>query len=129
MIMRRLVISLLLLTLAGCRAGAYEPRDGDIIFHTSRSAQSLAIQKATGSRYSHMGIVYVKDGAASVFEAVEPVKLTPLTEWIARGVGGRYVVKRLVGGGGVGVPGHSTLGRTGNRRGFRPAADFVPVAL
>jgi len=77
-----------------CDTG-YVPRDGDIIFHTSRSAQSEAIQKATTSPYSHMGIVYVREARALVFEAVEPVKSTPLDEWIARGVGGKYVVKRL----------------------------------
>jgi len=77
-----------------CGTG-YELRDGDIIFHTSRSAQSEAIQKATNSPYSHMGIVYVREGRALVFEAVEPVKSTPLDEWIARGIGGKYVVKRL----------------------------------
>lgn len=80
----------------GCgAAGRYEPRNGDIVFHTSRSAQSLAIQKATGSRYSHMGIVYLDDGNPLVFEAVEPVKLTPLDRWIARGEGGHFVAKRL----------------------------------
>ena len=30
-----------------------------------------------------------------MFEAVQPVKLTPLAEWVARGDGGRFVVKRL----------------------------------
>jgi hypothetical protein len=74
---------------------AYLPRNGDIIFHTSRSAQSEAIQKVTNSPFSHMGIVYVQQGRAFVFEAVEPVKSTPLDEWIARGVQGKYVVKRL----------------------------------
>lgn len=77
-------------------SNAYEPRDGDIIFHTSRSEQSVAIQRATGSRYSHLGIVYVQNGRPQVFEAVEPVKLTPLHEWTARGEGGHFVVKRLV---------------------------------
>ena len=56
------------LLLATCGAsgtrGDYVPRSGDIIFHTSRSAQSVAIQKATGSPYSHMGIVYVNAGKA-----------------------------------------------------------------
>ena len=64
------------LTLLGCAPGAgYEPRDGDIVFHTSRSSQSLAIQLATKSPYSHMGIVYLRDGKPFVFEAVQPVKL------------------------------------------------------
>jgi len=84
------------LVLVGCApSGEYAPRDGDIVFHTSRSAQSLAIQLATKSPYSHMGIVYVRDGKPFVFEAVQPVKLTPLDDWIARGEGKHVVVKRL----------------------------------
>lgn len=73
----------------------YVPRDGDIIFQTSQSRQSIAVQKATKSPYSHMGIVYVRDGRAVVFEGVGPVKSTPLGEWTARGKDGRFVVKRL----------------------------------
>jgi len=30
-----------------------------------------------------------------VYEAVQPVKITPLQQWIARGKGGHFVVKRL----------------------------------
>lgn len=70
-------------------------RDGDIIFHESRSSQSKAIQLATKSRYSHMGIVYRNGGKWFVYEAVEPVKLTPLQQWIDRGRNGHFVVKRL----------------------------------
>jgi len=73
----------------------YAARDGDIVFHTSRSAQSLAIQLATKSPYSHMGIVYLRDGKPFVFEAVQPVKLTPLAEWTARGERQQFVAKRL----------------------------------
>ncbi len=72
-----------------------QPRDGDLIFHASRSAQSLAIQRATGSRYSHMGMIVHRGGRPFVLEAVDPVRYTPLAEWIARGQGGRYVLKRL----------------------------------
>ena len=70
-------------------------RDGDLIFHTSLSAQSRAIQLATHSPYSHCGIVYKEDGRWQVFEAVQPVKLTPLADWVARGQGGHFVTKRL----------------------------------
>lgn len=69
--------------------------DGDIIFHHSRSAQSEAIARATHSPYTHMGLVFRRDGRWVVYEAVEPVKVTPLEEWIARGEGRHYVVKRL----------------------------------
>ena len=70
-------------------------RDGDIIFQESRSAQSDAIQRATHSPYSHMGVVFRHGGRWYVYEAVQPVKRTPIDQWIARGRGGRFVVKRL----------------------------------
>lgn len=70
-------------------------KDGDLIFQTSRSSQSLAIQKATGSPYSHMGMVFHRDGKPYVFEAIATVRFTPLQQWIVRGEGSRYVVKRL----------------------------------
>lgn len=70
-------------------------RDGDIIFHTSRSAQSAAIQRATHSPYSHVGIILYRGDKPFVFEAIATVRYTPLADWIARGDGGRYVVKRL----------------------------------
>jgi len=70
-------------------------QNGDIIFQTSKSSQSLAIQMATNSKYSHMGIIYENDGQFFIYEAVQPVKLTPLKEWINRGENGHYVVKRL----------------------------------
>lgn len=72
-------------------------REGDLIFQTSLSGQSRAIRKATGSNYSHCGIICRKGDVYFVYEAVQPVKSTPLAEWIARGEGGHYVVKRLAG--------------------------------
>jgi len=78
-------------------ASAAQPgwRDGDVIFHTSRSSQSLAIQRATHSPYSHVGIIFVRDGQPYVFEAIATVRYTPLAKWTARGNGSRFVVKRL----------------------------------
>lgn len=70
-------------------------QNGDLIFQTSLSSQSKAIQLATHSTYSHCGIVFQENGKFYVFEAVHPVKRTPLNKWIARGEDGKYVVKRL----------------------------------
>jgi hypothetical protein len=70
-------------------------RDGDVIFQTSRSSQSLAIQRATHSPYSHMGIVFIRAGQPYVLEASATVRYTPLSEWIARGKESKYVLKRL----------------------------------
>ena len=88
---------LLALALGGPADAAATPtlRDGDLIFQTSRSAQSLAVQRATGSRYSHMGIVFVHHGRPMVLEAAASVRYTPLAPWVARGINGHYVVKRL----------------------------------
>lgn len=68
---------------------------GDIIFHISKSQQSLVIQQATHSPYSHMGMIVNKDGKTWALEAIQPVQYTPLNKWIARGVKGHYVVKRM----------------------------------
>lgn len=72
-----------------------EIQNGDIIFQTSTSGQSKAIQIATGSKYSHMGIIYKQGNGFFVYEAVQPVKFTPLSEWINRGEKAHYVVKRI----------------------------------
>lgn len=70
-------------------------KEGDLIFQTSLSSQSKAIQLATKSKYSHCGIVFKEGDSFYVFEAVQPVKRTPLAEWIARGEKGKFIVKRL----------------------------------
>lgn len=99
--MKNLLISLfLLLTFCNCQkqetaAIAEKLQDGDLIFQTSQSAQSQAIQLATKSKYSHCGIIYKENGKYYVFEAIQPVQKTPLKKWIARGEDSHYVVKRL----------------------------------
>lgn len=105
---------ILLIVAAGCGNDSYteepyvigvdtpkseELKDGDIIFQTSKSNQSKAIQLATNSKYSHCGLIFKRKSGKdewSVIEAVQPVKWTPLTEWINRGKDGHYVVKRLI---------------------------------
>ncbi len=72
-----------------------EIKNGDLIFQTSLSGQSKAIQLATKSKYSHCGLIYKDGNDFFVFEAVQPVKRTPLDKWIARGKDGKYVIKRL----------------------------------
>jgi hypothetical protein len=93
--MKRLVLLLAALVAPASTGALPDVKDGDIIFHTSRSSQSVAIQRATGSRYSHMGVIFLRAGKPTVFEAVGTVRYTPLEQWVARGQGGRFVVKRL----------------------------------
>lgn len=67
---------------------------GDIVLHTSRSSQSQAIQKATQSPLSHVGMVEVTEQGAWVVEAVQPVQRIPFSKWKARGVKGGILVLR-----------------------------------
>jgi hypothetical protein len=76
-------------------AGSDEIKNGDLIFQTSLSAQSKAIQLATKSAYSHCGLIYKEGNDFYVYEAVQPVKRTPLKSWIARGKNEKFVIKRL----------------------------------
>ncbi len=97
--MKRFLSCLVLsfLVLSGCGGDSSEEplRDGDIVFQTMRSSQSAAIQIASRSRYSHVGIIFLQDGVPFVYEGVGPVRYTPLKKWISQGEGGHYVVKRL----------------------------------
>src|SRR5215470_676360 len=82
--------------LFACSHAAEVPvQEGDLIFQTSRSSQSLAIQRATGSEYSHMGVVFFREGRSYVLEANATVRYTELHRWIDHGQGGHFVLKRL----------------------------------
>ena len=71
-------------------------QEGDIIFQSSMSGQSYAIQLATNSKYSHCGILLKnKKGELQVLEAIQPVVFTPIDEFIRRGDDNHYMVKRL----------------------------------
>jgi hypothetical protein len=85
----------LVFAISGCGRGPWVPADGDVVFQVSRSAQSAAIQRATGSRWSHVGIVFHHDEIPWVLEAAATVRAAPLDEWLARGDDGHYVATRL----------------------------------
>ena len=88
-----LLLSIGLLTLS-CTPTTYTPQNGDVIFHTSKSNQSQMISEVTGSKLTHVGMVFINEGKTYVYEAVQPVKLTPIDQWIKRGVNSNYVVLR-----------------------------------
>jgi uncharacterized protein YycO len=96
--MKRVILIIIgLVTAAGLHAQMkFDPvKEGDLIFQTSLSAQSKAIQLATKSKYSHCGIIFKDKNGYYVLEAVSKVKRTPLAQWIARGEGKYFVIKRL----------------------------------
>lgn len=57
---------------------------GDLVFETSSSSQSWAIQWATRSRWSHVGIVDVAPDGVFVVEALGKVSRTPWKAWRRR---------------------------------------------
>jgi uncharacterized protein YycO len=75
--------------------GLEKIQDGDMIFQTSQSSQCEAVRIATNSKFSHCGIVFNFNGELMVYEAVQPVRLTPLEQWITNGKDNAFVVKRL----------------------------------
>lgn len=105
---RLLILSLLV----SVPAFAWQPQTGDIIFQISRSSQSKAIQLATHTDYSHTGMLVIRNKKPYVFEAVGPVKYTPLKQWIAHGEKGKYVVRRVEGG--LSVEQQQKLAQTAN---------------
>jgi len=70
------------------RAGEPELREGDLVFETSSSSQSAAIQWATGRRWSLVGIVDVAPDGTFVVEALGKVSRTPWKAWRRRARGG-----------------------------------------
>lgn len=68
---------------------------GDIIFQGNNRGQSKAVRLATHSKHSHVGFVMNEGGKTYVFEAVQPVKLTPVKEWIKHGENLEYEVLRM----------------------------------
>ena len=71
-------------------------KEGDLIFHTSKSDQSPLIQYATTSVLSHCGIIIEKSNGLYVLEATGRLKLTPLLEFINRGKGKQWWAKRVI---------------------------------
>ncbi|MBK8227197.1 MAG: hypothetical protein IPK70_08470 [Flavobacteriales bacterium] len=69
-------------------------RDGDLLFQHIGGEQGLALQLATKSRWTHVGIAFKRQGRWEVLEAVGPVKFTPLAEWVEQG-NEEYVLLRL----------------------------------
>ncbi len=69
-------------------------KEGDVIFQTDNYGQSLAVQKATGSKYSHVGILFKENGQWYVYEAVQPVTKTQLTKFILKGDKGNITISR-----------------------------------
>lgn len=70
-------------------------RDGDLLFIVNNQGQGRAIQLATHSKFTHVGIVFFENGKPMVYHAVEPVMKSTLAEFVAFSADGRYNMRRL----------------------------------
>jgi len=69
-------------------------REGDIVFQQTGGEQGRAVRLATGSPWTHVGILFKQNGNWMVYEAVGPVQFAPLAEWIERGTDDQWTAKR-----------------------------------
>ncbi|MDX1957588.1 MAG: YiiX/YebB-like N1pC/P60 family cysteine hydrolase [Leptospiraceae bacterium] len=76
-------------------ANTYTPMEGDIIFQQTNSSQARALRIATGSSYTHVGIVFKFENEWKVIHANGPVQKTNLKKFISSGINGKYKVLRL----------------------------------
>ena len=99
--MIRFALTLLLslgLAVPVCASTIPPLKTGDIVFQTTTGGQSTAIMFASGSIYTHMGVIELdKNGKPMVVEAVGPVRTIPFEKWLGKGVGRRVTIKRIKG--------------------------------
>jgi uncharacterized protein YycO len=93
--MKNILLSIFLLIISKSIFADYSPQTGDVVFQVLLSDQSRAIQLATKSQYSHVGIVIVKNNEPMVFEAVGPVRYIKWKDWVEQGDKNHYVAKRM----------------------------------
>lgn len=101
------IFAIVLLVFAGLVAAAvglrdkppapvhYALQEGDIVFHGNAGEQCDAIREATGSPYTHCGVVFEKDGRLMVLEAVQPVRITTVEAFQQRSLPGSFHARRL----------------------------------
>ena len=75
--------------------GGYALREGDIVFSGSPVGQGEAIMAATGSRFTHCGIVFMREGRLMVLEAVQPVRVTTVATFMQTRRPAVVAVRRL----------------------------------
>lgn len=73
----------------------YPLKSGDVVFQCTGGDQAKAIRAATGSQYSHCGVVFEDNGTFKVLEASQPVKITSFAEFKKRSLPGTFQVRRL----------------------------------
>ncbi len=70
-------------------------KNGDLVFQSSFGYQTPAVMFASGSVYSHMGMIKIINSKPFVVEAVGPVREIKLDDWVKNGMGERISVMRV----------------------------------
>lgn len=76
-------------------AQIFQFQEGDLIFIQSQTAQAPAVQEATGSEWTHVGIIVKRDQNVMVAEASQGVTVTPILNFIARSKNKLFKVARV----------------------------------
>jgi len=71
------------------------PVAGDFVFQALHSPDHVALNLATGSEYTHCGLVLNDSSGLVVYEAVGPVRAIPLDQWVQQGIDQHCVVMRF----------------------------------
>jgi len=72
----------------------YQLAEGDIVFQANISPQHEAIRQATGSPYTHCGVVFRRGGKLVVYEASQPVRATTIETFQSRSLRGTFLARR-----------------------------------
>lgn len=70
-------------------------QSGDIIFIDSDDRQSQAIRLTTGSKWTHLGIIFVENNEPIVYHAVDPVRKDSLSDFLKYSIDAKWEIKRL----------------------------------
>jgi len=70
-------------------------KDGDILFIQSQTQQAAALREATESVWTHVGILIKDKTGWQVAEAIGPLKMTPIKDFISRSKNKAFEVYRF----------------------------------
>jgi hypothetical protein len=90
-----LAILLVSSVILSCKPRGPHFKEGDVVFLVAPTPHTDPVLLATKSNYGHVGIILKHNGELMFFEAISPVKSTPIAPWLKKQEGKHFVVKRL----------------------------------
>jgi len=90
MIDKIIVISLSILSVVSAQW-----KNGDIIFTKTSGRQATAVKAATNSPWTHTAVIFLDQGKPMVFEAVQPVRVIHLEQYLGKSKKSNHQFMRL----------------------------------